>query len=550
MAGRDGTVAQSGISASDAGNRPVTAATVAAAFHDAVRAWHDRPFLCVADETAGRYHISPGEMTYGAAARAVAALTVAYRAAGYGVGHRVGLMFENRPATFLHWLALNRIGASVVPLGAELRPAELAYLVQHSGICLAVGTAAHLARLHGCAAAADDGPLPPAPSQPHDAEPNATTECALVYTSGTTGKPKGCVLSNDYFLRCGRWYAGVGGLCALRPGEDRLLTPLPMTHVNAMAYSTVAMVLTGGCIILLDRFHPRSWWRTVRDSGATIMHSLGVMPTMLLGLDPSPDDRAHNVRFGFAPGIDPRYHAAFEQRFGIPMIDAWAMTETGGGAVVIASHEPRHIGRSCFGRVPPFMQHRIVDPSGADVDAGTPGELLVRAAGADPRAGFFTKYLGDAEATEAAWEGGWFHTGDVVRSDADGNLHFVDRWKNVIRRSGENIAAAEVESVLRQHRLVGDVACAAVPDDLRGEEVLACIVPRETIADDTGAAQGIVAHALRELAYFKAPGYVAFVAELPLTGTNKVQRGELKAWAQCLPGTPRCIDTRHLKRRT
>ena len=173
----------------------------------------------------------------------------------------------------------------------------------------------------------------------------------------------------------------------------------------------------------------------------------------------------------------------------------------------------------------------------------------MRATAPDPRAGFFTEYLGDLEATEAAWEGGWFHTGDVVRRDTDGNLFFVDRWKNVIRRSGENIAAAEVESVLRQHSLVGEVACAAVPDDLRGEEVLACIVPREPVGDIIHAAADVVAHTLRELAYFKAPGYVAFVDALPLTATNKVQRGELKAWARELPGTAACIDTRHLKRR-
>ena len=162
------------------------------------------------------------------------------------------------------------------------------------------------------------------------------------------------------------------------------------------------------------------------------------------------------MRFGFAPGTDPRYHAAFEERFGIPMIDAWAMTETGAAAVVIASDEPRLIGQSCFGRAQPFMQYRIVDQSGEDDADDTPGELLVRAAGPDPRAGFFTEYLGDLKATEAAWEDGWFHTGDVVRRDTDGNLFFVDRWKNVIRRSGENIAAAEVESVLRQHSLVSE----------------------------------------------------------------------------------------------
>jgi acyl-coenzyme A synthetase/AMP-(fatty) acid ligase len=444
-------------------------------------------------------------------------------------------MLGNRPAAFLHWFALNGLGASVVPLSPDLRPTEMDYLVSHSGICLTI------------ASKADD--IVPAPCPAASQRPDANTECALLYTSGTTGKPKGCVLSNAYFLRCGRWYTEIGGLCALRPGEDRLITPLPMTHMNALACSTLGMVLSGGCIIPLDRFHPRSWWQTVRDSKATILHSLGVMPTMLLGFEPSGDDRAHNVRFGFAPGVDPRHQAAFEDRFGIPMIDAWAMTETGAAAAVIASHEPRHIGQSCFGRAPPTMQYRIVDPSGIDVRDGTPGELLVHASGHDSRAGFFTEYLGDVQATEAAWKGGWFHTGDVVRQDTDGNMFFVDRWKNVIRRSGENIAAAEVESVLRQHPIVRDVACAAVPDDLRGEEVLACIVPRAPVSDTVGEAANIVAHTLRELAYFKAPGYVAFVDALPLTATNKVQRGELKSWARDLPGTAGCIDTRHLKQR-
>ena len=141
-------------------------------------------------------------------------------------------------------------------------------------------------------------------------------------------------------------------------------------------------------------------------------------------------------------------------------------------------------------RASPFMQYRIVDQSGVDIADDTPGELLVRAAGPDPRAGFFTEYLGDprrpkrrgkaAGSTPATWCGGM----------PDENLYFVDRWKNVIRRSGENIAAAEVESVLRQHRLVRDVACAAVPDELRGEEVLACIVPREPVADKAARCGG------------------------------------------------------------
>ena len=190
----------------------------------------------------------PATLTYGEASAAVEAIADRYAAAGYGVGHRVGLMLENRPATFLHWFGLNRLGTSVVPLHPDLRPAELAYLMLHSGICLAIGATEHVLKLRGAlgerAVITDDAPVPTAPSLARQATPGPATECALLYTSGTTGKPKGCVLSNDYFLRCGRWYTEIGGLCTLHPGEDRLITPLPMTHMNAMACSTLGMVMT------------------------------------------------------------------------------------------------------------------------------------------------------------------------------------------------------------------------------------------------------------------------------------------------------------------
>jgi acyl-coenzyme A synthetase/AMP-(fatty) acid ligase len=180
-----------------------------------------------------------------------------------------------------------------------------------------------------------------------------------------------------------------------------------------------------------------------------------------------------------------------------------------------------------------------------------PGELLVRAAGPEPRRGFFREYLKDPQATALAWEGGWFHTGDVITRGEDGSLFFVDRRKNVIRRSGENISAVEVESVLRRHPDVRDVAVAATPDALRGDEVLACVVPVRPL-DDAGRealAHGLVAICLEQLAYFKAPGWVAFVDALPLTPTQKVQRGELRALAARLPGTPACVDTRAAKKR-
>jgi acyl-CoA synthetase (AMP-forming)/AMP-acid ligase II len=311
------------------------------------------------------------------------------------------------------------------------------------------------------------------------------------------------------------------------------------------------MIRVGGCVVPLDRFHPRGWWAQVAQSRATIVHYLGVMPAMLIGADPSPADRDHAVRFGFGAGVDRRHHAAFEARFGFPLLEAWAMTETGAGAVVIANREPRHVGTACFGRAEAAVERRLVDEAGRDVPPGLPGELLVRAAGASPRFGFFREYLKDREATDEAWRDGWFHTGDLVQADAQGNLCFIDRRKNVIRRSGENVSAVEVESVLRRHPRIADVAVAATPDPLRGDEVLACVVAREPVplAEREALARSIVALALEQLAYFKAPGYVAFVEALPLTATQKVQRAELKALARGLPGQPYCIDTRALKRR-
>jgi len=313
----------------------------------------------------------------------------------------------------------------------------------------------------------------------------------------------------------------------------------------------MAAMLSGGVIVQLDRFHPRTWWKSVRERGATVAHYLGVMPAMLLAAPPGEADRMHELRFGFGAGVDPRHHAAFEARFGFPLLEAWAMTETGAAACIMANREPRHVGTRCFGRADFFVETRIVDVRGNDTEVDVPGELLVRAVGDDPRADFFLGYLKDEMATEGAWAGGWFHTGDVVRRSAEGDFHFVDRRKNVIRRSGENISAVEVESVLDTHPAVAASAVAATPDPTRGDEVLACIVLRKAanLPAPEKIAASIVRHALARLSYFKAPGYVAFVDALPLTSSQKVQRGELAQLAKRLPSSPQCHDMRMLKRR-
>jgi acyl-CoA synthetase (AMP-forming)/AMP-acid ligase II len=537
--------------------------TVHAAFKRVAARRGDADFLCVEAVTAETYGIDAGARSWREVAGEVDRLRTAYAQAGYGHGHRVGLLLENRPAFFTHWLALNSLGISIVPIHAELRSAEWTYLIGHSEMSLAVVQPGREGGLRAAAIEAGApldtirpevaGQIPAArsPARLAGQPVGRASECALLYTSGTTGRPKGCRLANGYFLRAGEWYLGLGDLAEVRNDAERFITPLPLSHMNALAFSSMAAILSGGALVQLDRFHPTTWWQSVRESRATVVHYLGVMPAMLLAAPPSPLDHQHDVRFGFGAGVDPRHHAAFEERFAFPLLEAWAMTETGAAACIMASREPRHVGTSCFGRAELAVETRIVDEQGAAVGADVPGELLVRAAGTDPRRDFFLGYLKDEDATEEAWAGGWFHTGDVVRRSAEGDFHFVDRRKNVIRRSGENISAVEVESVLNLHLAVAASAVAATPDPVRGDEVLACIVLRKAanLPAPEQIAASIVRHALERLAYFKAPGYVAFVDALPLTVSQKIQRGELRELARTLPGTPSCIDTRQMKRR-
>jgi acyl-coenzyme A synthetase/AMP-(fatty) acid ligase len=319
--------------------------------------------------------------------------------------------------------------------------------------------------------------------------------------------------------------------------------------MNALATSFMAMLLCGGCVIQIDRFHPRSWWRTVREERATVIHYLGVMPAILLQLSANgAENFAGQVRFGFGAGCDPRHQAAFEKRFGFPLIEAWAMTETGGAGMIVAHTEPRHVGPRCIGRPVPRAAYRLVDEQDRDVGPGQDGELLVRRRGEDPRQGFFSGYYRDEAATRKGWRGGWWHTGDIVREGADGSLFFVDRRKNVIRRSGENIAAVEVEAALLQSSAVANCAVTAVPDEIRGDEVFAFIVPAVELSDPTGLAREVFDFSMRKLAYFKVPGYIAVIDELPVTASQKISRGKIRQWAADCLASGLVTDMRALKK--
>ena len=539
--------------------------TAADAFAQSAERWADRPFLCVGP-LAGRSYLPQGwEISYREANTVVADLRTRYARAGYGFGHRVAILLENRPDFHLHFLALNGLGVSIVPLNPDYRPDESRYAIEHSEACLIVTlperkdataeVAASCAQTPDVVAIGADFSPPPSPSKPpRSGEIGLRSEASLLYTSGTTGRPKGCVIPNEYYLNVGRFYAGMGGLATLRDGVERVFNPLPLFHMNAGVTSFMGMILKGGCCILPDRFHPASWWREIIDSGATVAHYLGVVPAMLMKAPPSLDDRAHGLKFCVGAGVEPELHEPFERRFGVPLIELWGMTETGGG--FIACDEPRMTDTRAFGR--PLGQRpgldlevRIVDRDDRDLPVGEQGELLVRRHGTDnPRAGFFVEYLKNPQATAEAWRGGWFHTGDVVRQDETGMLFFVDRNKNIIRRSGENIAAAEVEATLLGHDAVAEVAVMAVTDEVREEEVMACIVLRAGFAPGDVIARDLFDFTNERLAYYKPPGWIVFVNALPKTSTQKVQKTEIFPKSVDPKTLPDAFDLRGLKKRS
>jgi crotonobetaine/carnitine-CoA ligase len=529
------------------------------AFMESAEAAPGHAFLCVPPAPDRPYHPDGIERTYAEVRARVLELRRRYAEAGYGHGHRVALLLENRPEFFDHALALNALGCSIVPINPDYRHDEMLYQMEHSASALAVVIGARVADLERVArerttplpvVSAEDLPasLPEPGPSPRAGAPGLDTECSLMYTSGTTGRPKGCILSNFYYLNAGAWYRDLGGRVEIRRGEERFYNPLPLFHMNHQAVTATCAILTANCLVMPARFSPTRWWPDIIATGATIVHYLGVVPPLLLNQPPSPDDRRHRVRFGFGAGVEPELHGAFEQRFGFPLVEVWGMTET--GRTFADCHEPRQIATRAFGRPSARFEAQVVDDADREVAPGTEGELLVRWGGPEgPRHGFFSGYLKNDEATAEAWRGGWFHTGDAVRQTADGTLIFVDRKKNIIRRAGENIAAAEVEAVLQAHDAVAQVAVLAVPDEIREEEVMACVVPMPGVTVGRALAEALVARVLAKLAYFKAPGYILFVDSLPTTGTQKVQKTQIVPRGEDPRRRPGVLDLRDLKKR-
>jgi len=529
--------------------------TIGQAFEDAAAKFAKKDFLVLPRDPDRPYDPGGRTLTYSAAAALIAGYRKALQAAGYGRGHRIALLLGNRLEIMALKLAMNGLGVSWVPVNPDYRPAELGYLLQDSGAAfliagqefmeLAAAGVAESGRDMPLVTLADGWTPPPAPSPAQAGATTPSDEASLLYTSGTTGKPKGCILSHEYELEVGRWYAAIGGVMALAP-DERIYNPLPLFHLNAAVVSFFGLMLTGGCQIATARFSARRWGPEIRETQATAAHYLGIVIPALMNLPPGPEDRDHGLRWAAGAGVEPSLHGPFEERFGYPLVELWGMTEM--CRVFADAEEPRSIHTHAFGRPRPGVEVRVVDQNDNDVPPGTPGEMLLRHSAETPRKGAFSGYLNLPEATEEAWRGGWLHTGDTVTQDETGLVYFVDRKKNIIRRSGENIAAAEIEAVLQARDDVAQVAVLAVEDEMRDEEVMACIVPQDETGD-AAFARRLFDHCFEKLAYYKAPGWVVFVNDLPVTGTQKISKHLIFKDGEDPRARASAYDLRDLKRR-
>jgi crotonobetaine/carnitine-CoA ligase len=451
----------------------------------------------------------------------------------HGVSHgtKVNIHLTNCPAFIFSWFACARLGAIIVPTNTASSLSELAYILQHAECKLSVIEAAFAQQYADMQALyaglqevfiTDQEPFLTAmynasagiapPIQVHSED-----DAAILYTSGTTAKPKGVLVTHANYVYAGETIAK--GM-RLMP-EDRFLTVLPLFHGNAQYYSTMSVLVTGATLVLMSRFSASRYFEQAIHHRASVASLFAAPMRMLLAQPHNPQARNHCLRLAlFAQNLSPTHLQEWEARFAVPLIQIYGMTETMGTPLMNPLDDKREqlsIGRAALGYV-----CRVVDEHGNDVPPGRVGQLLV---GGLPGISLMRGYFKDEAATHAVLKDGWLYTGDNVRYDEDGYVYFVDRLKDMIKRSGENIAASDVESVIKEHPAVFDVAVVGVPDAMRDEAIIAFVVPHPGASISE---QEIINWCRTRLAKFKVPSSVELVAALPRTSVGKIQKHVLR----------------------
>ena len=448
---------------------------------------------------------------------------------GLNKGDKVALMLHNSYQTAQLLIGVMYAGFMVAPLNLLAQASQLAYVLDHSDSKLVFTSAELEPRVREALAgvqrevavvvidpdaeiifdAQDEVALPQA---------GEDDDALLMYTSGTTGKPKGCVLSNRSVVAGGEYTSSAHLLGA----HDRVLCAMPLYHINGQIVTTVAPLVHGGSVIMPHRFSASSYWQLVAEYQCTWIN---VVPTIIAYLLNGADPRERGLdisrvkfcRSASAP-LPPDQHRAFEAKFGIGVIETFGMTETNAPCFTNPyDAAKRKIGSpgQAYGNAA-----KVIAPNtGNDLPANTPGELMIRGDNV------MTCYYKDAENTNKTLEAdGWMHTGDVGYLDEDGFVFVTGRIKELIIKGGENIAPREIDEALLKHPAVLEAAAVGIPDANYGQEIMACVVLKPGMHCTL---EELNTFALGELGKYKAPKIIKFINDLPKGPSGKVQRLKL-----------------------
>lgn len=455
--------------------------------------------------------------------------------AGLGVrnGDVVFVLLPNGPDFLKAWFGANMLGASVAAPNTAMRGSVLQHLTTLSDACVGVVDARYLSRLdeietgrlrtlvvsgdadggtcrfgtialRDCFDAADPDACPDVSVEPWQAQ-------FILFTSGTTGPSKGAIVT--YVQMYDMMMANTAG----RLGEDDVyLASTPLFHVGGSRVVN-GMLLYGGTVVLLGQFKTDTFWDTIRAHGATVCVLIGAVARFLEDQPARPDDADNPLRLvSMSPLVrDPK---AFSGRFGVDVVTSYGMSEL---SVPIVSELNPSDPDSC-GRLRPGYEARIVDENDVEVPEGQGGELVLRA---ERPWTISPGYWRMPEATAAVWRNGWFHTGDRLRRNAEGDYYFIDRQKDAIRRRGENVSSFEVEAEVLMHPDVKDAAAIGVPSPHGEQDIMIVVTLRPGCAPDPEA---LLFYLRPRLAHYMVPRYIRYVADLPRTPSARVQKHLLR----------------------